>query len=173
MTNLGVDRLKKTQLYVNLDCFKLTCLTTLVESMKKLAVLGLCVSLSAMAEAQPEGYLTSLDYAQVERVDVTQSENGSWCFAVQVKHNDQGWDHYADAWHITDLAGNVLGKRVLAHPHDNEQPFTRSLCGIEIAEVLQKVVVSSTCNVHGFGGKTIIVDLNKTQGNGFTIKRAK
>jgi hypothetical protein len=139
--------------------------------MKKLIILGLFVSLSTIADEQPEHYLTSLDYAQVEKVAATQSKNGSWCFAVQVRHNDQGWDHYADVWHITDLAGNVVGKRVLAHPHDNEQPFTRSLCGIEFPDALQKVVVSSTCNVHGFGGKAIIVDLNKIQGNGFTVKK--
>jgi len=143
----------------------------LVIPMKKLVVLGLFASLSVIADEQPKKYLTSLDYAQVEQVAATQHQNGSWCFAVQVRHNDQGWDHYADAWHITDLAGNVLGKRVLAHPHDHEQPFTRSLCDVEIAEALKEVVVSSTCNVHGFGGKATIVNLNKTQGNGFTVKR--
>ncbi len=44
-----------------------------------------------------------------------------------VKHADAGWDHYADRWDVLDAEGQVLGSRKLAHPHDNEQPFTRSL----------------------------------------------
>jgi len=140
--------------------------------MKTLLVLGLFVSLSSVGESNAGTYSTSLDYAQVQKVKAIQSEDDSWCFDAQVRHNDQSWKHYADAWQVTDLEGNVLGKRVLAHPHDNEQPFTRRLCNIEIAEALQKVIVSSKCNVHGFGGETVIVDLSKSKGKRFTVKRS-
>tara|TARA_R110001592_G_scaffold331972_1_gene615126 strand:+ start:2770 stop:3204 length:435 start_codon:yes stop_codon:yes gene_type:complete len=143
--------------------------------MKKLCLLGLCISLSAVADANVESYSTSLDsldYAQVKNVAATQSQNGSWCFSTQVRHNDQSWEHYADAWQITDLEGKVLGERVLLHPHDNEQPFTRSLCNVEITETIQKVIVKAKCNIHGFGGEKVIVDLSKTKGKGFTLKRA-
>lgn len=139
--------------------------------MKKLLMLGLFVSLSSVAETNARVYSTSLNYAQVQNVDAVQSKDGSWCFATQVRHNDQSWKHYADAWQVTDLEGNVLGNRELAHPHDNEQPFTRRLCNIEIAEALQKVVVSSKCNVHGYGGETVVLDLSVTKGKGFTVKR--
>lgn len=140
--------------------------------MKKLLVLGIFVSLSSIAENNVGVYSTSLDYAQVKNVQAMQSKDGSWCFDTQVRHNDQSWEHYADAWQVTDLEGNVLGKRVLAHPHDNEQPFTRRLCNIKIKEALQKVIVSSKCNVHGFGGEKVILDLSKIKGKGFTVKRA-
>lgn len=48
-------------------------------------------------------------------------------FSVTLTHPDTGWDHYADGWRVEDADGTVLGLRVLAHPHVNEQPFTRSL----------------------------------------------
>jgi hypothetical protein len=46
--------------------------------------------------------------------------------------SDAGWEHYADRWQVLDAGGTVLGERVLLHPHDTEQPFTRSQSGIEI-----------------------------------------
>lgn len=104
-------------------------------------------------------YSTSLDFAQVTGVIATQNTDGSWCFATSIRHNDQGWDHYADKWEVLDLDSNQLGDRVLGHPHDNEQPFTRSQCNINIPSEMSKVIVRAKCNKHGFGGKTFIVNL--------------
>ena len=47
--------------------------------------------------------------------------------SVTLSHPDTGWDHYADGWSVFAPDGTLLGTRVLAHPHVNEQPFTRSL----------------------------------------------
>jgi len=102
---------------------------------------------------------SSLDFAQVMHVVATQKSNKSWCFATSVRHNDQGWEHYADGWEVIDLEGNQLGYRLLGHPHDNEQPFTRSLCDIKIPSEVSKVIVRAKCNKHGFGGKSVVVDL--------------
>ena len=56
----------------------------------------------------------------VEVVDVTATKQGdSWRFDVTLHHPDTGWDHYADAWEVLDVAGNSLGIRELAHPHVN------------------------------------------------------
>lgn len=104
-------------------------------------------------------YSTSLDFAQVTGVIATQNTDGSWCFATSIRHNDQGWDHYADKWEVLDLDSNQLGDRVLGHPHDNEQPFTRSQCNINIPSEMSKVIVRAKCNKHGFGGKRFIVNL--------------
>lgn len=116
-------------------------------------------------------YSTSLDYAQVKQVKAVQSANKSWCFHTTVRHNDQSWEHYADEWQVIDLEGNVLGVRPLAHPHDNEQPFTRSKCGIQIPQSITKVAVRAKCNVHGYGGKPIIVDLTASKGDGYSVRR--
>ena len=62
-------------------------------------------------------------------------------FSVTVEHADEGWDHYANKWDVLDAEGNVLGERVLYHPHENEQPFTRSLSGVKIPAGLQEVTI--------------------------------
>ena len=49
---------------------------------------------------------------------------------VTVRTNDDaGWDHYADKWIVEGPDGAVYGERVLAHPHENEQPFTPVAAG--------------------------------------------
>jgi hypothetical protein len=106
-------------------------------------------------------YSTALDFAQVTDVLATQKSDGSWCFGTSVRHNDQGWDHYADGWQVTDLDGNEMAFRLLGHPHDNEQPFTRSQCNINIPSEISQVIVRAKCNKHGYGGKPFVVNLNK------------
>ena len=127
--------------------------------MKKFFILFALVSSSCFAEVDVNNYSTSLDYAQVTEVTVSQQSDKSWCFNVSIRHHDQGWEHYADGWEVSDLKGKQLGYRLLAHPHDNEQPFTRSLCGINIPTEQSKVIVRAKCNKHGYGGKALLVEL--------------
>jgi hypothetical protein len=113
-----------------------------------------------------------LNFAQIEYVKATESSNGSWRFDVTVRHNDEGWDHYADAWQVVDpQSGKILTVRVLAHPHETEQPFTRSQSGVKVPDGLTRVLVQAKCNVHGFGGSAILVDLSKPQGDGYTVQK--
>ena len=68
----------------------------------------------------------SLSYAQVQFATAVQLSDGRWRFDVTLLHNDEGWEHYANAWQVIDPdSGKILGERILAHPHDNEQPFSR------------------------------------------------
>jgi len=113
----------------------------------------------------------SLDYAQVTYVTASQSSNGSWCFDTQVHHNDDGWQHYADAWQVLNQQGDVLGERVLFHPHNNEQPFTRRLCDVQIPNDVTMVTVRAKCNVHGFGGQSVVVDLGSSKGDKYSVIR--
>jgi hypothetical protein len=83
----------------------------------------------------------------VETVVATQTSSG-WRFDVTLLHPDTGWDHYADRWDILDQNGTKLGERVLAHPHVNEQPFTRSLSGVSIPEGTEYVTIIARCT-HG------------------------
>lgn len=130
------------------------------------------VAFGTFAEESPlDDFSSSLDFAQVVSVKAVERKNASWCFHTRVRHNDQGWDHYANGWEVTDFDGNQLGERPLAHPHDNEQPFTRSQCGIDIPKGIMQVVVRAKCNQHGFGGKSVVVSLNKSKGDDYTVKR--
>lgn len=113
-----------------------------------------------------------LDYAQVVYVKATQSSDGTWRFDTTVRHNDQGWDDYADAWQVIHPdSGEILGERILLHPHDNEQPFTRSQSGIAIPPEVTQVIVRAKDNVEGFGGEVVLVDLTVEQGEKFEVVR--
>ncbi|WP_420348359.1 hypothetical protein [Pelagibius sp.] len=97
--------------------------------------------------------------ADVVAVEAAQEGDGSWRFRVTVAHADEGWDHYADRWEVVAPDGRVLGTRVLLHPHENEQPFTRSLGGVVIPDDIDTVTVRAHDSVHGNGGAELTVTL--------------
>ncbi|MGF1476608.1 MAG: hypothetical protein ACFB6S_13690 [Geminicoccaceae bacterium] len=80
---------------------------------------------------------------------VTAEGGNSYRFDVTLEHADEGWDHYADGWEVVGPDGEVLGTRPLAHPHVNEQPFTRSLSGVTIPEGITTVRIRANDSVHG------------------------
>lgn len=129
--------------------------------MKLLLFISLFTSSVFASKFDIDTYSTSIDFAQVTHVVAILSLDGTWCFDTSVRHNDQGWEHYADGWEVIDLEGNQLGYRQLGHPHVDEQPFTRSQCNINIPTKMPKVIVRAKCNQHGFGGKPFIVDLKR------------
>ena len=96
----------------------------------------------------------SLLAAEADVLDVVVAKTGAhtFTFDVTVKHNDSGWDHYADKWEVIGPDLNILGTRTLYHPHVNEQPFTRSLRNITAAATIRQVTVRAHCSVHGYGG---------------------
>lgn len=97
--------------------------------------------------------------ADVVMVVAQQEAAGTWRFRVTVRHADVGWDHYADRWDVLDPGGAILGTRTLLHPHVEEQPFTRSLGGVEIPEGVTNVDVRARDSVHGYGGKVVSLEL--------------
>lgn len=111
-----------------------------------------------------------LNFAQVRYVRATGSAGGSWRFDVSVEHNDEGWDHYADLWQVIDPESDeTIAERILAHPHDNEQPFTRSQSGVIIPDGVTIVLVRARCTVHGFGGSALLVDLTVANGEAYQV----
>jgi hypothetical protein len=98
------------------------------------------------------------DPATVQNVKVAKI-GGTYTFNVTILHSDSGWDDYADAWRIKDMDGNILGDRVLAHPHVNEKPFTRSLSGVNIPDGLDTVVIEAHDTVTGWAAKVKTVKL--------------
>lgn len=97
--------------------------------------------------------------ADVIGVNVSTESQGTYSFEVTVTHADAGWSHYADKWDVIRPDGTVFATRTLAHPHDDEQPFTRSLGGVRIPKGIQQITVRAHDLVHGYGGKEMIVDL--------------
>lgn len=97
--------------------------------------------------------------ADVLEVRVRAQSAEAYGFEVTVRHADEGWDHYADAWEVLGPDGEVLGVRVLYHPHVGEQPFTRNLRDVRIPAGIRKVRLRAHDSVHGNGGKEIEVEL--------------
>lgn len=98
------------------------------------------------------------DEAEVLAVNVTKIGDGVYRFDVTVSHADAGWSHYADRWQVLSEDGDVLGERVLLHPHDNEQPFTRAEA-VKVPPGTARVRVRAHDNVHGFGGAAMTVEM--------------
>ena len=99
------------------------------------------------------------DGADITGVDAQQKPDGTWLFSVTVLHSDAGWDHYADKWALFAPDGTLIAERILAHPHDNEQPFTRSKSGIVIPRDVREVTVKAHDNVHGWSGKKMTYEI--------------
>ena len=84
-------------------------------------------------------------------VDVKAYKEGdSWTFDVTLEHEDTGWDHYADAWRVLGADGKEYGSRTLFHPHETEQPFTRSQSGIKIPADVDVVYIEAHDKVSGW-----------------------
>lgn len=99
--------------------------------------------------------------ADVLEASASPSGAGTWTVSATIRHDDTGWEHYADAFEVRTTDGEVLGTRILYHPHVNEQPFTRSLTGVKIPAGVDRIVVRARDKVHGFGGREITVELKR------------
>ena len=93
----------------------------------------------------------------IENVQITHTGGDTYSFSVTIRHPDTGWDHYADGWRVLDMDGNELGLRVLHHPHENEQPFTRSLSGVKIPRGTSQVQVQARDLPGGWNNDTTLV----------------
>lgn len=122
--------------------------------MRRSAIVSmLFATLGAAATAAGAGEAVVVD------VRATGQADGRYRFDVAVRHADSGWDHFADRWDVIGPDGTVLATRVLAHPHVDEQPFTRSLLGVRIPEAISEVRVRAHDSVHGLSGKAFTVAL--------------
>jgi hypothetical protein len=134
--------------------------------MYRLIAIGFRLSLMLLLGSP---FMTLADEVKIEHT-VFKKRGDAWTVETTLRHGDTGWEHYADAWRVVDEAGKELGKRVLLHPHENEQPFTRSLNSITIPSDTQIVYVEAHDTVHGWSPQRIRVDLQQVQGDGFEVK---
>ena len=99
------------------------------------------------------------DCPEVLEVEFRQTEPGVFTVSTTVRSVDIEGVSYADAWEVRDLSGNVLGTRVLLHPHANEQPFTRSLSDVPIPPEVTQVEVDARDSERGFCGVSLVVEV--------------
>jgi hypothetical protein len=96
---------------------------------------------------------------EVEIVNVKVSCSGSCTFSVTLKHADEGWQHYANQWDVMTMDDKLLKSRVLFHPHVDEQPFTRSLSGVQIPAGVTRVKIRAKDLKHGYSSDEYTVDI--------------
>lgn len=109
---------------------------------------------------------------EVEIVQARFTQRGdAWHVSTTLRHADTGWEQYADAWRVVTSEGDVLGTRILYHPHEEEQPFTRSLSGVKIPNEINIVYVEARCKTHGWSKHRVRVDLRQKQGERFRVDR--
>ena len=94
----------------------------------------------------------------IESATARQTGSG-WSFDVTLSHPATGWEHYADGWRVLAPDGTELGLRTLLHPHEHEQPFTRSLSGVQIPAGVTQVRIQARCIVDGWSDETYVIDL--------------
>lgn len=102
---------------------------------------------------------SSQQYPDVVGVEVSIESPGVYRFAVTISSPYDTPQRYADAWRVIAPDGSVLGIRELLHDHANEQPFTRSLNGVEILPEVVEVTIEARDLVNGWGGATVTVPI--------------
>lgn len=89
-----------------------------------------------------------------EEVAVTQVEvagnPGAYTFSVTLSSPDTGCDQYADWWEVFRADSSLVYRRILAHSHVNEQPFSRSGGPADIQED-EIVFIRGHMNNLGYG----------------------
>jgi hypothetical protein len=91
-------------------------------------------------------------FPDVVAAEVKAQADGTYQVSATLRSPYDSPDRYADAWRVITPDGVVLGIRELAHDHAGEQPFTRSLGGVEIPMGITEVVVEGRDQVSGWGG---------------------
>ncbi len=87
--------------------------------------------------------------AKIIKVKAEKTPAQKFNISVTLEHEDEGWEHYSNAWRVYLPAGELIGERVLHHPHVDEQPFTRTLLGLSIPSELSKVIIVAVCSKTG------------------------
>lgn len=99
------------------------------------------------------------DAPRVINAEASPNGDGSYTVSATIRHGDTGWEHYADNFEVLAPDGTLLSRRVLYHPHVDEQPFTRSVQGVQVPPGLKEVVVRTHDKVHGYGKQTVTIKL--------------
>ncbi len=105
------------------------------------------------SELQEMG-MESIDLNESQQAVVTDVKadgtDNNYTFKVTIKSPDTGCKQYADWWEIFDQDGNLIYRRILAHSHVDEQPFTRAGNAVKVGKD-QFVYIRAHMNSFGYG----------------------
>lgn len=119
---------------------------------------GVFDRLDIVAALQTDTYSVGADlYPDVLAAELMETGGGTYSVYVTLSSPYDTPSRYADAWRVLSLEGRILGVRVLAHDHQNEQPFVRSLSDVIIPNDVTAVTVEGRDQISGWGGAKITV----------------
>lgn len=98
-------------------------------------------------------------FPEIIDAQATTGGDGTWTFAVTISSPYDTPQRYADGWRVLGPDGTEYGMRVLAHDHAAEQPFTRSLAGVEIPDGVDVVEIEARDLANGWSGTTFEMQL--------------
>lgn len=117
----------------------------------------------AAGSAADDAKDASSDAADQKYPDILEAElsgsDGEYRISVTVSSPYDSPERYADGWRVLDEDGTVLAEHELGHDHANEQPFTRSRGPFEIPDNVKEVTVEGHDQEHGYGGKTVTIEV--------------
>ena len=108
-----------------------------------------CESEPAGPDENPMNPPNSNEEVAVTKVEAAGSP-GSYTFSVTLSSPDTGCDQYADWWEVFRADSSLVYRRILAHSHVNEQPFSRSGGPADIQED-EIVFIRGHMNNLGYG----------------------
>lgn len=128
--------------------------------MKRRRVIAI-IAASLAASAPTVRAVTTPDpkFPDVRSVQVHAAGPDTFDFDVTVSSPYDSPARYADGIRARSPGGAVYGRRKLFHDHADEQPFTRDMHGVKVPAGVRSVVVEARDLKHGYGGKTVVVDL--------------
>ncbi|MEM9068075.1 MAG: hypothetical protein AAGE52_06190 [Myxococcota bacterium] len=91
--------------------------------------------------------------ADVQAVGAS-GDSGAYSFSVTLRSDETGCDRYANWWEVLRPDGALIYRRILAHSHVNEQPFTRSGGPVAI-EPGDEVIVRAHLHPQGYVGRVL------------------
>ena len=108
------------------------------------------------ASSQNDLAFESSSGADVARAAVTAvavaGESGNYSFSVTVESDETGCAQYADWWEVITPTGELIYRRILAHSHVTEQPFTRSGGPVNV-QGNEELIVRAHMNSVGYGSQ--------------------
>lgn len=109
----------------------------------------------------PEETTANNEASGVTAVSANENTDGSYIFSVTIASDETGCDRYANWWEVITEDGTLLYRRILAHSHVDEQPFTRSGGPVEI-DADEVVILRS--HMHPTGYHTQVMQGSFTEG---------